>query len=77
MKAEKVLVSQNINQDFAKADFYRNKITKEVAQRLFASTLDVWYEYALKRGWTKAETAFEYAEKEHGAIYAAVFQILF
>ena len=70
---EKVIVSNSVANDFAAAKDYEKEINKETAHWLLSGYLDRFYEYALKRGWTKAKSIAEYVEKDHGPIYTAVF----
>jgi len=68
-------VSKGVLEDFDKAEWYRKQIGFETACRLMGSLLDKWYAYALERGWTKAESVAEYANKDHGPFYTAAFLV--
>lgn len=68
-----VRVSPLVEKDFQDSDFYMKQMSKETAHWLLEGFLDRFYQYAVKRGWTKAKSVSEYVEKDHGPIFTAAF----
>lgn len=71
----KVRVSPLVEKDFQDSDFYLKQMSKDTAHWLLEGFLDRFYQYAVKRGWTKAKSVSEYVEKDHGPIFTAAFRL--